>query len=173
MWTSCFSRVKLLPKELRPVAISRGIPGWFRKDREMRLAPARDMLRAPPAEFDRYYDALLAALAPRDLFDALGDNAVLLCWEKPGLPCHRRSVAEWLEFHLGVVVPEWGYGRMETGWQEHARYHFWEPEATKRARMAELLKARPDLDVGTAVPARPAERDLFADLQAGPERPGR
>jgi hypothetical protein len=54
------------------------------------------------------------ALDPRELYEALGEEAVLLCWEKPGEGCHRRLVAEWFEASLGVVVPEWGVPREQT-----------------------------------------------------------
>ena len=115
VWTSCFSRVRLLPKPdlfdagITPVAISRGVPRWYKGRREWRLAPAREKLWIPDDEFTRYYDALLAALDPRRLWEELtGSGPVaLLCWEKPGEPCHRRDVAAWFERHLGVVVEEW------------------------------------------------------------------
>jgi len=114
VWTSCFSRVRLLPKPdlftagIEPVAISRGIPRWFKGRREWRLAPAREKLWIPDAEFVTYYDDLLAALDPRQLWEELtaGGPVCLLCWEQPGEPCHRRDVAVWFERHLGVAVPE-------------------------------------------------------------------
>ncbi|HKB37624.1 MAG TPA: DUF488 family protein [Gemmataceae bacterium] len=118
VWTSCFSRVRLLPKPdlfttgIEPVAISRGIPRWFKGRRELRLAPAREKLWIPDAEFVAYYDDLLNSLDPRQLWEDLTEGgrkaACLLCWEKPGEPCHRQTVAEWFERHLGIVVPEWG-----------------------------------------------------------------
>jgi hypothetical protein len=107
VFTSCFSRLKLLPVSVEAVAVSRGVPVWYQGRRELRLAPERSMLRVPEAEFDRYYSALLAKLDPRQVFDALGDNAVLLCWEPPGKPCHRLDVARWFHQHLGIVVREW------------------------------------------------------------------
>jgi hypothetical protein len=135
LFTSCFSRLKLLPAGLVPVAISRGVPCWYRGRRELRLAPDRSMLKAPADEFDRYYDALLAQLDPREVFAALGPGAVLLCWEKPGKPCHRRSVAEWLFAHLGVVVLEWGVPSEANAWQSPPPYHFYGASAAWRAQV--------------------------------------
>jgi hypothetical protein len=107
MWTSCFSKVKTLPADVEPVGISRGIPAWYKGRRELRLAPSREMLKMSDADYDRHFAPMLAALDPREVYDALGPNAVLLCWERPGQACHRRTVAAWFQEYLGVVVPEW------------------------------------------------------------------
>lgn len=139
MWTSCFSNLRNIPPGLKPVAISRGIPGYYRGAREFALAPRRDMLKVPDSKFDPLYNTMLLRLDPRKLYDALGPSAVLLCWEVPGKMCHRRNVAEWLEFHLGVVVPEWGFDRWQTGWQSTPAYHFWRPDAVRRQALAEAL----------------------------------
>jgi hypothetical protein len=107
MFTSCFARWKHIPPGLVPVAISRGIPCWFRGRRELRLAPSWKMLQHMTApEYDAAFARMLARLDPRALYEALGESAVLLCWEAPGLRCHRRFVAEWFERSLGVAVPE-------------------------------------------------------------------
>jgi hypothetical protein len=128
MQTCCFSRLALVrAASLEPVAISRGVPAWYAGRRCLALAPARSMLKAPEAEFDRYYDELLRALGPAQIAAELGENVALLCWERPGEPCHRRSVAEWLEYHLSVVVPELGEARAVTGTQSNAAYHFHRP----------------------------------------------
>jgi len=112
MWTSCYSRVKAIPEGLEPVGISVGIPPWFKGRRELRLAPTRAMLKLRRAEYDAEFAAILARLDPRELYDALGDNAVLLCFEGPNSTyCHRRAVAEWFEQSLGVVVSELGFDR--------------------------------------------------------------
>ena len=37
---------------------------------------------------------MLPALDPRQLYEELGDGAVLLCYESPNVWCHRRAVAE-------------------------------------------------------------------------------
>jgi hypothetical protein len=63
------------------------------------------------ADYDARFAELLAQLDPAEIYQTLGENAVLLCWEKPGDACHRRLVAEWIEQHLGVEVPEYEFAR--------------------------------------------------------------
>jgi hypothetical protein len=55
---------------------------------------------------EKYYSEVLDKLDPKRVFDDLGETAILLCWEAPGIFCHRRLVAEWFEKTLGVNVPE-------------------------------------------------------------------
>jgi len=111
MMTSHYANVKNLPSDLEPVAISRGVPAWFKGRREQGLAPSWAMLKMTAADYDVHFARLLAKLDPRTIYDQLGENAVLLCWEKPNERCHRRAVAEWFERELGVVVPEYGLDR--------------------------------------------------------------
>ncbi len=113
MFTSNFARIKRLPAELRPVSISIKPPYWYRKDKELQLAPTVAMLGMTAEEYNIEYDAILAKLDPKDIFESLGDNAVLLCFESPNVCCHRRRVAEWFETSLGIVVPEYGFERHE------------------------------------------------------------
>jgi hypothetical protein len=58
----------------------------------------------------RYRAEVLSKLDPARVYSDLGEDAVLLCWERPGAFCHRRLVAEWFEENLGVLVPEVGEG---------------------------------------------------------------
>ena len=53
-----------------------------------------------------YIETILDRLDPFQVYAGLGDDAILLCWEKPGLFCHRRIVAEWFKNHLGIKVNE-------------------------------------------------------------------
>jgi uncharacterized protein (DUF488 family) len=64
------------------------------------------MLNDDEATYRAAYQKILDRLDPRKVYDELGEDAILLCWEKPGEFCHRRLVAEWIEAHLGVKVPE-------------------------------------------------------------------
>jgi hypothetical protein len=112
MFTSCFASLKSLAPGLEPVAISQGIPYWFKGRRELRLAPSWEMLQQMTArEYDAAFAKMLKGLDPQALFDELGESACLLCWEQPGIKCHRRLVAEWFERSLGIVVPEIGFRR--------------------------------------------------------------
>jgi hypothetical protein len=59
------------------------------------------------AEFDRQYAEPLAVLGPRTVAEELRPDAILLCWEPLGKPCHRHDVARWLEAAaLGIEIPE-------------------------------------------------------------------
>ena len=135
MMTSCYANLDKITPPMSPVRISRAAPRWMKggwkchcqpgvigRD-DLRLAPTAASLKATDAEYDRAFAAILAQLDPRSVFDELGDDAVLLCFcdvigdEDNGIPaqfCHRRVVAEWFEFHLGVVVPELGVSRDDT-----------------------------------------------------------
>lgn len=113
MFTSYFANLKKLPTNLEPVSIAVGNPVWYRGRRCIELAPTRAMLKMSPDDYNRHYDAILAKLDPKSIYDQLGENAVMLCWEKPGESCHRRRVAEWLESALGVTITEIGFHRSE------------------------------------------------------------
>ncbi len=114
MQTSNFARSGSHP---RAVAISRTQPrGWTGRVYEP-LAPSWRLLAAAKSgaidedEYIRRYRAeILSKLDPAGVYADLGEDAVLLCWERSGAFCHRRLVAEWLEEELGVLVPEVGEG---------------------------------------------------------------
>lgn len=115
MQTSNFMKIKaIIAAGLTPIAISRGVPSWYKGRRELRLAPTRAMLKMSAEDYNAQFFARLAKLDPRELFAKLGDDAVLLCWEKPGDRCHRRAVAEWFEQALGITVKEFGIPRRKT-----------------------------------------------------------
>lgn len=54
-----------------------------------------------------YYEQVLSHLDPQEVYNDLKDKT-LLCWEKAGLFCHRRIIADWLKHELGVTVLEVG-----------------------------------------------------------------
>ncbi len=112
MFTSYFANVKKLPADLVPVSIARGSPRGFTGKKELRLAPSWAMLKMTKPDYDALFADILAKLDPAELYAPLGENAVLLCWEKPGDACHRRLVAEWLEAALGIEIPEYGFDRI-------------------------------------------------------------
>ena len=111
MFTSYFGNIKNLPKG-QTVAISQGVPVWYKGKRYLKLAPTWQMIRIKEAEeYTKQYFDILAALQPAQVFAELkelaGTDAILLCWEKPGEFCHRSLVADWFKKHLGVEVPEY------------------------------------------------------------------
>ena len=93
------------------VAISRGIPEWYKGRVYKALAPSWELVRIKDTEeyTRRYRNAVLNRLDPKKVYKDLGDDAILLCWEKPDEFCHRRLVAEWLEEALGIKIPELGF----------------------------------------------------------------
>ncbi len=58
---------------------------------------------------EKFYDIVLSKLDPQTIFDELGENSVLLCFEKPTEFCHRFLVAGWLEMNLGIEIDEFGF----------------------------------------------------------------
>lgn len=90
----------------RLVSIALFAPWAYQGRRYPALAPRREMLTMDEATYRVEYQKILDNLDPRKVFEDLGEDAILLCWEGSGEFCHRRLVAEWLEEHLGVMVPE-------------------------------------------------------------------
>jgi len=106
MYTSCYA---VNGKDPRAVAISRGVPLWFKGRVYTKLAPPLFILeeKRSPAEYTRLYQSfVLAKLTPKEVLADLGDEAVLLCWERPDEFCHRHIVAEWLAKGLKITVEE-------------------------------------------------------------------
>ncbi len=85
---------------MRYVSVSRFCRFWT-GERYLPLAPTPDMLKiADGAEYEKAYrERILAKLDPQKVYADLGDNAVLLCYEKwddvkaGGKCCHRRIYA--------------------------------------------------------------------------------
>jgi hypothetical protein len=112
MMTSYFGGVKKLPADVVPVSIARFNRFWTGR-KLLALAPTPDMLKINQADYNAAFAKILAKLDPQAIAAELGDNAVLLCFEKPGEICHRRAVAEWLERTLGIEVTEFGFARQD------------------------------------------------------------
>ena len=102
--TSYFARAANLPNS---VAISQGIPDWYKGSRYQLLAPSWDIIHIKDPELykKRYCQEVLSKLDPKQVAADL-DGCILLCHEKDSTHCHRRIVAEWLEAALGIKVPE-------------------------------------------------------------------
>jgi uncharacterized protein (DUF488 family) len=54
-----------------------------------------------------YKKQVLDKLDPRQVYEELGENAVLLCWEKSSDFCHRHLVAQWFKENLNIEVEEY------------------------------------------------------------------
>ena len=104
--TSNFKIAGNLPQA---VAISLGVPRGWTGARCTVLAPPRPLIKImDPETFIPLYKAQV--LDKLDLHkiikDLGGDNFILLCWEDPGVFCHRRVVAAWMQKEAGVIVEE-------------------------------------------------------------------
>jgi hypothetical protein len=103
IWTSCF---KIAGREPNAVAISRGIPRGWRGRRYLDLAPRWEMLKMSPEDYLREYEKILARLDPVKVAADL-DGSIMLCFEQPGVRCHRLYISRWLHDTIGLKVPEW------------------------------------------------------------------
>jgi len=104
--TSNFKIAGHLPQA---VAISLGVPRGWRGARCTVLAPPRPLIKImDPETFIPLYKAqVLDKLDPHKIIKDLGgDNFILLCWEDPGVFCHRRVVAAWMQKEAGALVEE-------------------------------------------------------------------
>ena len=104
--TSNFKIAGHLPQA---VAISLGVPRGWSGRRYTGLAPSRKLIKImDPEIFTRLYKAeVLDKLDPvKVIRDLGGDNFVMCCWEDPGVFCHRRVVAVWMEKATGIKVEE-------------------------------------------------------------------
>jgi hypothetical protein len=113
VYTSYFANLRHLDAS-KCVSIALYTPRWARKiQRYPTLAPSERVFQGYKCgnlsweDYKTIYIGQLYFLDPRTVALDLGDDAILLCYEKPGEHCHRRLVADWLEMELGIQVPEW------------------------------------------------------------------
>lgn len=59
----------------------------------------------------KYNETVLSKLNPEKVVEDLGDNAVMLCYEKPGDFCHRHLIADWIAKNTGMTVEEVDFSR--------------------------------------------------------------
>jgi hypothetical protein len=113
--TSSFRKSKGDP---RCVAISASVPKDYNGRSCKKLAPPYWMVKKSKSgemtdeEFERLFkEHVLDKLDAREVLNDIGDDAILLCWEKPGEFCHRTLVGEWLSIELGIEVKEREYAQ--------------------------------------------------------------
>jgi hypothetical protein len=112
MKTGYFAQMAKYDPELKPVSIALYTPKAIKIRQCMQLCPPPDLLAryktgvTSKEQYVEEFNAQLAKLDAQELYDWLGENAILLCYEKAGDFCHRRLVAEWLETNLGIKIPE-------------------------------------------------------------------
>lgn len=94
------------------VSIAGKAPNNYTGREYKKLAPSYDIWKQYQDTKDfkryteRYYNEILSKLHPEEVINELGDDAVLLCYEKPFDFCHRRLVAKWLKDNLNYEVKE-------------------------------------------------------------------
>ena len=115
MNTSNFAKSKkFIDKNL--VSISLYPPKWYNGRVYKDLAPNWDTIdawkKSSKTEKDwenykrDYFKSKLNKLDPKKVFEDLGDDAILLCFEKDGEPGHRHLVADWLTSNLNIKITE-------------------------------------------------------------------
>lgn len=115
MKTGYFGKVKSYPKDkgYRFVSIARYNRFWKGEEFKI-LAPPAEIIKIEDEKLytKLYYEKVLNKLNPQEIYNQLGDNAVLVCYESweairtGNAICHRRIVAKWLEANLGIKVDE-------------------------------------------------------------------
>jgi len=111
LYTSYYARDAKHPNA---VSISASAPNYFTGRRMPELAPSWDLLNAykegkiSADEYTVWYFQLLEhrKLDPHKVVEALGDGAVIMCYEVPGAFCHRKLVAKWISDLTGIEVVE-------------------------------------------------------------------
>lgn len=99
MFTSYFAKNA---NHKNAISISGKSPEWFKGKECKKLAPKYWFFVKYKADHDeafyteQYFKEVLSLLNPNDIVKELGEDAVLLCYEKPGDFCHRHLVSKWL-----------------------------------------------------------------------------
>ena len=117
MHTSYYFSNRIREPGLNLIAVSNTYPRhlpWLKNARQYRkLCPGWSLVKGYKKQelswqkyTEIYHDRILNNLNPEKVYSDLGENAILLCWEKPGRHCHRRLVAAWLSEHLKIKVHE-------------------------------------------------------------------
>jgi uncharacterized protein (DUF488 family) len=94
------------------VSIAGKAPDWFVGREYKKLAPKYWFFKKYKEDGDtdfyieQYYKEVLDKLDPQKVYEELGEDAVLLCWESYDKFCHRFLVADWLKEKLGIEIRE-------------------------------------------------------------------
>jgi len=98
------------------IAISASVPHYYKGARQPGLAPTWDFLKPyqdgiiDKEEYTSKYIRGLDSIVGVEWIEwlnALPDPTYFICYESPGIFCHRRLFAEWIEQKCGWVIPEW------------------------------------------------------------------
>jgi uncharacterized protein YeaO (DUF488 family) len=107
--TSYFGKSGQHPNAVSIAAIT---PSWFRKRIYKKFAPPWNLVKrykdgqVTEEQYKRTYQKeILSKLDPKQVAEELGQEAILLCYEKSGQFCHRHLVADWFQ-RAGIKVEE-------------------------------------------------------------------
>ena len=109
MKTSYFARSANHPQA---VSVAGRAPPWYKGREYKKLAPKLWIFKKYKQDHNKefytehFHHEVLSILDPRQVYEELGEDAVLLCYEAPNEFCHRHLVAKWLEHHLGITITE-------------------------------------------------------------------
>lgn len=117
IYTTYFSNIKNLPREIVPIAICGRSPESWKGLEYKRLAPKWEFFKVWKENHDNAYyvtefrKQVLDKLNPHSVVMELermsgGNDIALVCYEKPTDFCHRHLVANWLNT-FGYNVEEW------------------------------------------------------------------
>lgn len=123
MFTSYYAKTNLLLNNgfNNLIAISGWIPNFYQKlmqtdkrlSRCIELAPKKDwFFKWKNGEIDNdqyvklYYETVLNKINAQELYNKLGDDAVLLCYESPEKFCHRHLVANYFKEKINIEIKE-------------------------------------------------------------------
>jgi uncharacterized protein (DUF488 family) len=95
------------------ISISLSTPSWFKGTQYKKLAPSWNLLNgykngaiSKEKYTEIYKREVLDKLDPKQVYEELGENTVLMCWEKSSDFCHRHIVSQWFNEKLGIEVKE-------------------------------------------------------------------
>ena len=98
------------------VSISGKAPEWYMGRQYKKLAPtfkifskyksSNQTLEDEQEYTKEFTEQILNKLDPKVVFEELGKDAVILCYETPEKFCHRHIVAKWLSESLGIEIKE-------------------------------------------------------------------
>ena len=94
------------------VSIAGKAPSWYKGREYKKLAPKYWFFKKYKEDGDekfyteQYQKEVLDKLDAQIVFNELGEDAILLCWESPEKFCHRHLVADWLNKKLDIKITE-------------------------------------------------------------------
>jgi hypothetical protein len=96
------------------ISISQGQPKWIESIKTFKkLAPTWAMVKMEDEkDYVSAFNKHLSKLDPNAVYEELqslvpqGEEAIIMCFEKPSDFCHRHIVAKWFENNLGIKIKE-------------------------------------------------------------------